>query len=110
MSAIMTQLYLKLGLKTWGEKGKKAMKLDMRQLHLHDTFEPPHCHELPSKERVNVLESPMFLKIKRDGMIKGYEVAGGNKQRDFISKYEASSPTVATDVVLLSCVIDAQEH
>ena len=52
----------------------------------------------------------MFLKINRDGKIKGRAVAGGNKQRDFISKEEEISPTVATEAVLLSCVIDAQEH
>ena len=52
----------------------------------------------------------MFLKLKRDGKIKGQTVAGGNIQRNFISKEEASSPTVATEAVLLSCVIDSEEH
>jgi hypothetical protein len=37
-------------------------------------------------------------------------VAGGNKQRDCISKEDASSPTVATESVLLSCIIDAEEE
>ena len=86
------------------------MKSEMRQLHLRETFEPRHRHKLPAKEKVEVLESHMFLKLKRDGKIKGRAVAGGKKQRDFISKEEASSPTVATEAVLLSCVIDAQEH
>ena len=49
----------------------------------------------------------MFLKEKRDGAIKGRAVDGGNKQRDYIYKEYASSPTVATDAVLLSCIIDA---
>ena len=40
----------------------------------------------------------MFLKLKRDGKIKGRTVAGGNKQSDFIRKEDASSPTVATGV------------
>jgi hypothetical protein len=56
-----------------------------------------------------VLESHMFLKEKRDGSLKGRTVAGGNKQRDYISKEDASSPTVATEAVLLSCIIDAEE-
>ena len=51
----------------------------------------------------------MFLKLKRDGKIKGRAVTG-KKKKDFIIKEEASSPTVATELVLLSCVIDAQEH
>jgi hypothetical protein len=52
----------------------------------------------------------MFLKLKRDGKIKGRTVAGGNKQRDYISKEYASSPTAATESVLLSCIIYAEEH
>jgi hypothetical protein len=52
----------------------------------------------------------MFLKEKRDGKIKGRTVAGGNKQRDYISKEDASSPNVTTESVLLSCIIDAQEN
>jgi hypothetical protein len=51
----------------------------------------------------------MVLKQKRDGNIKGRTVAGENKQRDYISKEDASSPTVATEAVLLSCIIDAKE-
>ena len=52
----------------------------------------------------------MFLKEKRDGKVKGRTVAGGNKQRDYISKEDSSSPTVATESVLLSCIIDAEEE
>jgi hypothetical protein len=51
----------------------------------------------------------MFLKQKRDGKIKGRTVAGGNKHCDYISKEDASSPTVATEAVLLSCIIDAEK-
>jgi hypothetical protein len=61
-------------------------------------------------QRQTVLESHMFLKLKRDGKIKGRTVAGGDKQRDCISKEDASSPTVATESVFLSCIIDAEEH
>ena len=86
------------------------MKSEMKQLHLRKTFEPRHHHELSAKGKSEILQSHMFLKLKRDGKIKGRAVAGGNKQRDFIVKEEASSPTVMTEAVMLSCVIDAQEH
>jgi hypothetical protein len=52
----------------------------------------------------------MFLKEKRNRKIKGRTVARGNKQRDYISKEDASSPTVTTESVLLSCIIDAEEE
>jgi hypothetical protein len=51
----------------------------------------------------------MFLKEKRDGKVKGRTMARGNNQRDCISKEEASLPTVATESVLLSCIIDTKE-
>jgi hypothetical protein len=52
----------------------------------------------------------MFLKKKWDGNIKGRTVAGGNTQHDYISKDDAISPTIATESVLLSCIIDAEEE
>ena len=58
-------------------------------------------------QRQKVLEYHMFLKEKRDGEIKGSAVDGGNKQRDYIYKEDAISPTVETEAVLLSCIIDA---
>jgi hypothetical protein len=108
VSAIMTQLSLKAGLKEWGDTAFTAAKSDMKQLHLRDTFKPERWNELSQDQRRTVLESHMFLKQKRDGRIKGRTIAGGNKQRDYISKEDASSPTVATEAVLLSCIIDAE--
>jgi hypothetical protein len=52
----------------------------------------------------------MFLKEKRESEVKGRTAAGGNKQRDFVSKEEASSPTVATETVSLTCIVDAEER
>jgi hypothetical protein len=52
--------------------------------------------ELLHTQRQKVLESHMFLKEKRDGKTMGGTVAGGNKQRGYISKEDASSPTVVT--------------
>jgi hypothetical protein len=107
VAAIMTQLSLKAGLKAWGKQAQKAVHSEMKQLHFRDTFNPMRWSELTHTQRQSVLESHMFLKEKRTGEIKGRTVAGGNKQRDFISKEEASSPTVATEAVLLTCIIDA---
>jgi hypothetical protein len=51
----------------------------------------------------------MFLKEKRSGAIKGRGCADGRSQRDHMTKQETSSPTVATESLILSCVIDAIE-
>ena len=39
VSAITTKIFLKVRLKTWGDKGRKSTKSEMRQIHLCDTFE-----------------------------------------------------------------------
>jgi hypothetical protein len=51
----------------------------------------------------------MFLKEKCSRNIKGQTMAGGNKQRDYISKEDATSPTVAMESFLLTCIIDTEE-
>jgi hypothetical protein len=107
MAAIMTQQSLKSGLKEWGEEAFTAAQSEMKQLHFRNTFNPKHWRELSQVKRQTVLESHMFLKKKWDGKIKGRTVAGGNKQWDYISKEYDSSPTVATESVLLSYIIDA---
>jgi hypothetical protein len=109
VAKVMTQLSLKAGMKQWGSDAHEAARSEMKQLHMQDTFQPVHRHEMTLDEQSKILESHMFLKQKRDGKIKGRTVAGGNKQRDFISKQDVSSPTVSTEAVLLSCIIDAEE-
>jgi hypothetical protein len=109
VEAIMTQLSLNAGLKEWGEEAFTAIQSKMKQLHFRNTFKPKHWGELSQVQRQTVLESHMFLKQKRDRKIIGRTVASGNKQRDYISKEDASSPTVATESFMLSCIIDAKE-
>ena len=109
VAVIMTQLSLRAGLKKWGKEAEAAAKGEMKQLHMRNNFQPVHLKDLTEKEKASILESHMFLKQKRDDSIKGRTVAGGNKQKDFISKEDSSSPTVATESVLLTCAIDAQE-
>ena len=58
------------------------------------------------------LEALFFLTEKRDGRIKGRKCAVGSKQRtyDGYDKSDGSSPTVQTDSILLTGVIDAHER
>jgi hypothetical protein len=51
----------------------------------------------------------MFLKKKRNGIIKGRGCADGRKQREYTSKEDASAPTVTIESVMLSCIIEAEE-
>jgi hypothetical protein len=51
----------------------------------------------------------MFLKQKHCGKIKGRGCADGRKQRIYMTKQEASSPMVAIESLMISCVIDTKE-
>jgi hypothetical protein len=106
--AIMTQLLLKAGLKEWGEKAFTSAQFEMKQVHCRDTFRPKHSREMTHTQRQTALESHMFIKEERDGKIKGRTVAFGSKQRDYIFKEDDSSPTIATESVLVSCIIGCQ--
>ena len=79
-------------------------------MYLRETFAPLDYNTLSQDKKNHILESHLFLTEKKDGTIKGRTVAGGNKQRDYISKEDSSSPTVSTEAVLLTCIIDAEEE
>jgi hypothetical protein len=51
----------------------------------------------------------MYLKEKRNGTIKARGCADGRPQRLYKTKSEASSPTVSTEAIFLTALIDAQE-
>ncbi len=86
------------------------VEVEAKQLHWRNSFKPVHWKDFNKERRKQILESHMLVKKKRTGQIKAQKVAGGNKQRDFISKKNASSPTVATESVLLTSLVDAQEN
>jgi hypothetical protein len=61
------------------------------------------------KEKHVILESHIFVEERRDGKLKARKVIEGNKQCDYITKEDASSPTVSAEAVMLTCIIDALE-
>ena len=95
-AVIMPQLSLNSGLKKWGEKGRGEFQSEMKHLHMRDTFTPLNRKEFNKEQNNTILESHLLPKEKRYGILKGRTVAGGSKQRDFISKEDASSPTFST--------------
>ena len=107
--AFMQQLSLKSALKQWGTDTEDAGVKEVSQLHWRDTFVPRRYSELTVEQKKKVLESHMFVVKKRDGKTKARMVAGGNAQRDYLTKEESSSPTVSTEAVLLTSVVDAHE-
>jgi hypothetical protein len=107
---VMAQLSMKAAIKKWGERAKFEISKEMKQLHWCNLYKPQHWHILTKKQKEQVLESHILVEEKRDGTIKAQKVIGGNKQRDYITKEDVSSPTATAEAVMLTCVIHAQEE
>ena len=107
---VLTQYTLKKGLQVFGPKGTEAVFAEMKQLHDRNVCEPVHATSLSCEQKHKALGYLMFLKQKRCGRIKGRGCADGRKQRVWTNKEDATSPTVSTEAVLLTSVIDAKER
>jgi hypothetical protein len=71
---------------------------------------PKTKDELSREEQRCALQYLMFLKQKRHRKIKGRGCADGHKQREHLGKEDTASPTVTTEGLMLSCMIDAKER
>ena len=110
LAMIFAQVYsLNAGLKKFGAKGKAAAYVEMKQLHDRTCWKPVHIKDLTPAQRKKAMESLIFLTEKRDGRIKARTCANGSKQRLWMSKDEAASPTVMLESLFLSACIDAKE-
>ena len=107
---MFTQYNMNQGIKQFGDAGKEAVMTEMRQLHDRKVIKPAKKKDLTPRERYRALGHLMFLKRKRCVKIKGRRCADGRPQRDYMSKQDTASPTVSTEALLLSCVIDAVEN
>jgi hypothetical protein len=100
---------LKKGSKQFGEKGYNAAFDEICQLHEQAVFKPINVKDLPQLERKRAMESLNFLVEKRDGRIKARDCSNGSTQREYINKEDYASPTVATESILLTAEIEAEE-
>ena len=101
---------LKRGIKTFGKRAEEGAAHEMQQLHKRTAFAPINVANITPKERSRAMESFIFLVEKRDGRIKGRTVANGNSQRPYTAKVDTASPTVLTESIMLTAVIEAKEE
>jgi hypothetical protein len=74
-----------------------------------NVFEPIHKSSMTRQETIGTLNTLTFIKQKRRGRVKARTCAGGRPQRNLYQKWEASSHTVRTELVLITAMIDAYE-
>ena len=103
------QHLLNKGLKVFGERGDQASTKELDQLHRRECFTPISISDLTSDEKKKAVQALMFLSEKRDGTVKGRMVYDGSKTRLWIDKSKASSPTVSTESIMLTGIIDSLE-
>ena len=94
----------------FGEDGFEALLKVMKKLHIIEVEQPYNSNVLAKKENKKSLKYLMFLEQNHCIRIKGRRCSDGRNQRIYKTKEETISPTVATDSMLLSCVIDAKDN
>jgi len=107
---ILMQYSVKKGLEIFGEIGKEALTQELKQVHDMDIFNPKDPCKMTCEEKKQALEYLIFLKQKKSGRVKTHRCADGRKQRKYMNKEETSSLMVATESLLLTCIIDAEEE
>jgi hypothetical protein len=107
---IFNQMSAKVGIKKHGQKAIDALFKEFCQLHDKSVFEGIHASDLTYQQRQTALRAVNLIKEKRSGKIKGRTCANGKPQRKLFTKEETTSPTISTDALMLSILIDAKER
>ena len=99
----------KKGVAKHGKKAVLAIIKEFEQFDANDVFQPLKRNQLTKEQIAKAMRTITVIKEKRCGRIKGRAVADGRMQRNYVSKEDGSSPTVGTESLFLSLVIDAHE-
>jgi ABC-type transport system involved in cytochrome bd biosynthesis, ATPase and permease components len=110
MAWACTQMTAKEGLKRFGKDAEDALLIEWKQLDRLKVYSGVHWNDLTPEERSRALRLVQLLKLKRCGRLRGRTCADGRKQKKYILPEDASSPTVSTEALLMTCVIDAKER
>jgi hypothetical protein len=66
--------------------------------------------ELSNQEKQEALRAINLIKEKRTGILKGRTCADGSTQHSLYAKEDTPSPTFLSDSLMLTLMVDAQEH
>ena len=105
----LVQYSVQKSIKVFGQRAIDAGVAEMGQLHRKGVFKPVRYMSLTKEQKSRILRTLMFIKEKRDGRIKARACVDGRKQIMFIVDDDPSSPTVALEALLLTCIADALE-
>ena len=103
------QMMAEVGIRKHGQVMIDALFKEFAQSHNSEVFEEILESDLSQEQRRNALASINLIKEKRGGGIEGQSVADGRKQKSFYNKDYITSPTVSTDALLMTLMIDVWE-
>ena len=104
-----TQLSFREGLRRYGRDAEVALLKEYAQFDDYNVYEPLNATLLTPEQRRSALRAIELITEKRSGLLKGRTCVDGRPQRPFYDKLATSSPTIATDALILSIMIDAYE-
>ena len=107
---IMTQMTATAGIKKHGQRAVDALLKEFCQLDDKSVFAPVKAGSLTGAQKSAALRAINLIKEKRDGGLKGRSCADGSSQRALYTKEQSASPTVSTDALMLSLMVDAKER
>ena len=106
---MLAQMTADAGIKKHGEVAVQAIFAEFAQIEDKNVIAPLDASKLTPQQRKDALRAISLIKEKRCGKIKGRGCADGRKQREWTDKSESTSPTITTNAVFLTAVIDALE-
>ena len=106
---VLNTMSVAKSLRECGVEAEASIEAEFSQLLDKKVFQPVKYEELTPKQKVRILRTLMFLKRKRDGRLKARFCVDGRRQAGFDYALETTSPTVYTESVMMTSVIDAHE-
>ena len=116
MIFLSPQMNTRRGIKEFGQRAVAVMIKEFRQLGEgafpgKPVVEPINMDTLSREEIKMAMEAVNLIKEKQGGEVKGRTCANGSKQRKYLRSDESvASPTVSTEGMIGSFVIDAYEN
>lgn len=105
-----TQMTAKRGIKMLGEAAIAAMFKEYQQLEDLEVLGRIDPDILSEDNKRKALRAVNLIKIKRCGKVKGRTCADGSVQRNYVSREEASSPTLSNEALMCLLLINSFEN
>ena len=98
LHVMLNQVGIREGIRKFREEGNDALLKELNQQHERNALLPKKKEDMTYDERKRALRYLIFLKEKRDGMIKVRGCSAGRIQCEYTTKGETSLPTISLEL------------